>query len=165
MDKNPKRICWETSCFSARFNEEPGRVEVCKAILEAAKKGEIELYTSFITVCEWAKIKGEYASEAEDTIAEFLRNPYIRLVAIDWSISRITRDLVRRYKLNVRDAIHLATAIKLKVDALHTYDADHLIALAGKIPEVNIVICEPAFNFQITMTDNPPQSSQVKREE
>ena len=65
MDKNPKRICWETTCFIARFNEEAGRVEICKAILEAARKGEIELYTSFITVCECAKIKGEYASRGE----------------------------------------------------------------------------------------------------
>ena len=159
MEKNPKKICWETSCFIARFNEELGRVEVCKAILEAAKKGEVELYTSFITVCEWAKIKGEYASEAEDAIAEFLRNPYIRLVVIDWSISRITRDLVRRYKLNVRDAIHLATAIKLKVDVLHTYDSDDLIALNGKIPEVNVVICKPVYNVQATMFENQPQSS------
>jgi len=160
MAKKPKRICWETSCFSATFNEEVGRVEVCKAIIEAAKKGEIELYTSFITVCEWAKIKGQYASEAEDTIAEFLRNPYIRLVAIDWSISRITRDLVRRHNLNVRDAIHLATAIKLKVDILHTYDTDHLIPLNGKIPEVKVVICEPAFDFQTVMDNNLPKSDQ-----
>jgi len=157
MAKKPERICWETSCFSATFNEEAGRVGVCKAIVEAAKKGEIELYTSFITVCEWAKIKGQYASEAEDTIAEFLRNPYIRLVAIDWPISRITRDLVRRYNLNVRDAIHLATAIKLKVDALHTYDTNHLIPLNGKIPEVKVVICEPTFDFQISMSDKPPE--------
>jgi predicted nucleic acid-binding protein len=158
MDNNPKRICWETSCFSARFNEEAGRVEVCKAILEAAKKGDVELYTSFITVCEWAKIKGEYASEAEDTIAEFLRNPYIRLVAIDWSISRITRDLVRRHNLDVRDAIHLATAIRLKVDVLHTYDKDHLIPLNGKIPEVNVVICEPVFIYQTSMRQIPQPS-------
>jgi len=159
MNDNPKRICWETSCFSARFNEELGRVDVCEAIIEAAKKGDIELYTSFITVCEWAKIKNEYASEAEDTIAEFLRNPYIRLVAIDWSISRITRDLVRRYDLDVRNAIHLATAIKLKVDVLHSYDTD-LLNLNGKIPEVKVVICKPAFNFQTVMDSNLSKSDQ-----
>ena len=78
-------------------------------------------------------------------------------MAIDWPISRITRDLVRRYNLNVRDAIHLATAIKLKVDALHTYDTNHLIPLNGKIPEVKVVICEPTFDFQISMSDKPPE--------
>ncbi len=79
-------------------------------------------------------------------------------MAIDWSISRITRDLVRRYDVNVRDAIHLATAIKLKVDVLHTYDSDHLIKLNGHIPEVNVIICEPAFNFQTSMDDNAQSS-------
>ena len=155
---NPKRICWETSCFIARLNEEPERVDVCTAILESAKKGEVTLYTSYMTMCEWAKIKGEYASEAEDKIVEFLRNPYINLVTIDLAVCRITRDLVRRHKLDVRDAVHLATAIKLKVDALHTYD-DDLLALNGKIPDINLVICEPAFNFQSTMDTKPPQPS------
>jgi predicted nucleic acid-binding protein len=159
---NPKRICWETSCFIASFNEEPGRVEVCNAILEATKKGEVELYTSFITVCEWVKIKGEYASEAEDTIAEFLRNPFIHLVVIDWSISRITRSLVRTYKLDVRDAVHLATAIKLKVDALHTYDSDDLLKLNGKIPDVKIKISEPTYDFQTKMDANLSQPEEPK---
>jgi len=151
MNANPRTICWETSCFSARFNEEPGRVEVCKAIIEAAKKHEVTLYTSYLTMCEWAKIKGEYASEAESKIVEFLKNPYIHLVAIDYAISRITRDLVRDYKLGVRDAIHLATAIKLKVDVFHTYDNNDLLKLNGKIPEVKVVICEPTYDFQIPM--------------
>jgi predicted nucleic acid-binding protein len=153
METNPKLICWETSCFIARFNSEPGRIEVCNAIIEAAKRNEITLYTSYITMCEWAKIKGEYASEAEDQIVEFLRNPYIHLVVIDLAVSRITRDLVRRYKLDVRDAIHLATAIKMKVDVLHTYDGDDLLALNGKIPDIKLVISEPAFNYQTVMDD------------
>lgn len=148
MANNHKRICWDTSCFIARFNEEPGRVNVCKAILEAAKKGEITLYTSFITMCELVRIRGEYASEAEGQIVEFLRNPWIHLVTIDFDVSRITRDLVRRHKLKVRDAIHLATSIKLKVDALHTYDSDDLLALNGKIPDINLDICEPVFTYQ-----------------
>ena len=160
MATNHKRICWETSCFIARFNEEPARVDVCKAILEAAKKGELTLYTSYITMCEWVKIKGEYASEAEDKIVDFLMNPYINLVTIDFAVSRITRDLVRRYKLNVRDAVHLATAIKLKVDALHTYDSDDLLVLNGKIPDVNVVICEPAFDFQFPLDINPTEPKQ-----
>jgi predicted nucleic acid-binding protein len=154
IEKNPKTICWETSCFSAIFNKESGRTEVCKAIIEAAKKEEVTLYTSYLTMCEWAKIRGEYASEAEDKIVEFLKNPYIHLVAIDLTVSRITRDLVRNYKLNVRDAIHLATAIKNKVEVFHTYDNDDLIKLNGKIADVNIVICQPAFIVQADLFEN-----------
>jgi predicted nucleic acid-binding protein len=155
MANNPKRICWETSCFVARFNEEPARIGVCNAILEAAKKGELTLYTSYMTMCELVKVKGEYASEAEDKIVEFLRNPWINLVAIDFAVSRITRDLVRRYRLDVRDAIHLATAIKLKVEVLHTYDSDDLIALNGKIPDINLDISKPVFTYQAEL---PPHA-------
>ena len=122
--------------------------------MQFTKKGDVELYTSFITVCEWAKIRNQYASEAEDIITSFLRNPYIHLVAIDWSISRVTRDLVRRYNLDVRDAVYLATAIKLEVDALHTYDNNDLIKLNGKIPDVKLTICEPVFNFQTSLDEN-----------
>jgi predicted nucleic acid-binding protein len=78
-------------------------------------------------------------------------------VAIDFAISRITRDLVRDYRLSVRDAIHLATAIKLKVDAFHTYDNDDLLKLNGKIPEVKVVICEPTYDFQISIPNNSPK--------
>jgi predicted nucleic acid-binding protein len=123
-------------------------------IIEAAKREEVTLYTSYITMCEWAKIKGEYASEAEDQIVEFLRNPYIHLVVIDFAVSRITRDLVRRYKLNVRDAIHLATAIKLKVDVLHSYDSDDLLSLNGQIPDIKLAITKPEFIFQPTLENS-----------
>jgi len=148
MGANPNTVCWDTSCFVAKFNGEIGRIDVCNAILEAAKRNEVKLFTSYITMCELVKIKGEYPSEAEDQIVDFLRSPHINLVAIDFSISRITRDLVRRYGLNVRDAIHLATAIKLKVDVLHTYDGDDLLILNGKIPDVKLEIKEPSFSFQ-----------------
>ena len=151
MSENPRTICWETSCFIARFNEEHSRVDICKAIIEAAKRGEVTLYTSYLTMCEWAKIKGEYATEADDTITKFLKNPYIHLVAIDLAVSRITRNLVRDYRLDVRDAIHSATAIRKKVDVFHTYDNDDLIKLNGRIPEVDIIISEPTFDFQTEM--------------
>lgn len=152
MRNNPKTICWDTNCFIAKFNEERDRIDVCNAILEAAKTGEVTLYTSFLTMCELVKIKGEYASEAEDKIVEFLRNPYIHLVAIDFAVSRITRSLVRQYKLGVKDAIHLATAISLKVDVLHTYDSDERLKLNGIIPEIKATICKPTFSFQTTTT-------------
>jgi predicted nucleic acid-binding protein len=153
MSINPKTVYWDTSCFIARFNGEPDRIEVCNAIIEAAKREELKLYTSYLTMCEWAKIKGEYASEAEDQIVKFLQNPYITLVAIDLPVSRVTRDLIRHYSLRLPDAIHLATAIKLKVDVFHTYDLGDLIKLNGKIPEVKVQISKPTFVFQASLPD------------
>ena len=45
MADEPK-IYWESSPFCATINGETGRSHICFAILEAARKSEIELYTS-----------------------------------------------------------------------------------------------------------------------
>ena len=153
---NPKIICWETNCFLALFNKEPGRVEICNAIIEAAKRGEIKLYTSFLTICECAKIKDEYASEAEIIITGFFKHKYIIPVAIDDKVSRITRSLVREHHIDVKDAIHLATAISIKADVLQTWDGDDLLNLNGKIPNVKTQILKPTIEFQPTL-DQPLQ--------
>lgn len=153
MTNKIKAICWETNCFLALFNKEQGRVDICNAIIESAKKGEIKLYTSYLTICECAKIKDEYASEAEEIIAKFFKHKYIIPVAISYKVSRITRNLVREHKLEVKDAIHLATAISIKADELQTWDGDDLLKLNGKIPNIKLEIVEPAVEFQTTFPE------------
>lgn len=150
---NPKIICWDTNCFLALFNKEQDRVDICNAIVEDAKKGKIKLYTSFLTICECVKIKDEYASEAEIIIADFFKHRYIIPVAIDDKVSRITRSLVREQKLDVKDAIHLATAISIKADVLQTWDGDDLLKLNGKIPNIKTQIAKPILEFQITLQE------------
>lgn len=155
---NPKVVCWESNCFCAWFNKEAGRYDVCNAIIEDAKKRQVRLYTSYITLVEVVKIRNEYPSEAEDAITEFFRNPYITLVAVDWAVTRISRDLIRRFKhLQGADAIHLATAIRIKADVLHTYDHDDLLKLDGQIPGYSLRIKEPTYTFQTKMPDSQSQ--------
>lgn len=69
-------------------------------------------------------------------------------VALDWFVARIARDRVGRYDLKPRDAIHLATAIHMKVDEFHTYD-DGLLKLDGKMPGISLRIKRPDINYQI----------------
>jgi predicted nucleic acid-binding protein len=147
---NPKTICWDTNCFCAWFNKEANRYDICAAIIEAAQNNEVKLYTSFLALAEIAKIPNEYPSEAEDTIAEFFKSrQYITLVSVDWSVTRIARDLRRRFEgLDGRDAVHLATAIRVKADVLHTYDKNDLLKLNGKIPGYSLSIIEPIYDFQ-----------------
>ena len=163
MTNKPKIICWETNCFLALFNKEQGRVDICNAIIDAAKKGEVELYTSLMSYCECAKIRDEYASEAEEIITSFFKHKYIIPVAIDIKVSRITRSLVRDYNMDVRDAIHLATAISIKADELQTWDGDDLLKLNGKIPNIKLKIVEPSLEFQIALPENPNISGSDKQ--
>lgn len=148
VDKQPQNLCWDSSCFCAWFSEEPGRHEICGAIIDAASKGQVKLYTSFLTLAEVVKIPGLYPTEAEDKIAEFFRNPYVVKVAVDWFVTRIARDLRRKFKLDGRDSIHLATAIHVKADVLHTYDGQDLLKLDSQIPGISLRITEPAFQYQ-----------------
>lgn len=147
-DKQPQNLCWDSSCFCAWFSEEAGRWEICDAIIDAARKGQIKLYTSFLTLAEVVKVPGMYPSEEEDRIVEFFRNPYVVKVTVDWFVTRIARDLQRRFNLDGRDAIHLATAIHIKADVLHTYDGQDLLKLDNKMPGISLHITEPVFQYQ-----------------
>jgi len=152
---NPKVVCWDATCFCAWFNKEKNRYNVCNAIIVAAKKGEIKLYTSVLTLVETVKIPNEYPTEAEDAISEFFRNPYLTLVALDFAVARIARDLIRRFKgLDGRDAIHLASAIRIKAEVLHSYDHDDLLKLNSKIPGYSLSIKEPTYNFQTILPES-----------
>jgi len=156
MDQtNPKIICWDANCFIAWFNEEQGRYDVCSAIIEAAQRGETRLFTSYLTLAEVCQIPNTYPSEAEDSIADFFKSrPYIIEVAVDWFVCRIARDLMSRFKLDCRDAIHLATAIHTKADIFHTYDHDNLLKLNGKIPGYSLTIAEPVYNYQTKLDES-----------
>ena len=150
----PKIICWDTSCFCAWFNAEQGRYDVCNAIIEAAQKGEVKLMASYLTLAEVVKIPNQYPSEAEDAIAEFFKSrQYITKVAVDWFVCRIARDLMTRFKLDCRDAIHLATAIHRKADTLQTYDHNDLLKLNGHIPGYSLSITEPFFDYQTKLSE------------
>lgn len=60
----------------------------------------------------------------------------------------LARRLMRRHPecKKPTDAVHLATAILVNVDEMHTYDASDLLGLSGKIARqdgVMLTICTP----------------------
>jgi predicted nucleic acid-binding protein len=52
-----RNVYWDAAVFHALFGEEVGRVDVCKRIQAKAERGEIIIYTSFLTwvECIWLK--------------------------------------------------------------------------------------------------------------
>lgn len=79
---------------------------------------------------------------AERRISQFFRNRWIRKHVLDWFVAEEARKLQRQFPhLDGRDAIHLATAVYLRVDRLDTFDKDDLIRCNGRIP--GLVIQEP----------------------
>ncbi|MDW8061880.1 MAG: PIN domain-containing protein [Nitrososphaerota archaeon] len=53
-----------------------------------------------------------------------LRYPNLRFLGISKTTILKAQDLMEKYKLNPRDAIHAATAIENKIDTMVSYDRD-----------------------------------------
>ena len=140
MATDKPKVYWESSPFCAIFNDEQGRSHICHAVLLSAKSGDIDLFTSTLTLVEVFKVPSTPEEEAaERTIQDFFRNRYIRKHTLDWYVAAEARKLQRQFPhLDGRDAIHLATAIYLDADYLHTYDAKDLIKCNGQVPNLTI---------------------------
>jgi len=107
-----------------------------------ARQGDLELYTSALTLIEVFKVPMTPSEEAaEREIARYFSNRWIRKQNLDWYVAVEVRNVERRFPhLDGRDAIHLGTAVYLGVEHLHTYDGD-LLQCDGQVS--NLKIAEP----------------------
>ena len=145
-------IYWDSCVFLSYINAESERIDILDAVFEDIMKsnGEKKIVTSIISKVEVA------ASSIESTSRTILADVEGRIDAL-WSddsvveiiefhdgIALQARDLMRRalaqgWSLKPPDAIHLASALWLSVDEIHTYD-DKWPRYA---PLVGRKICEP----------------------
>jgi len=143
-------VYWDACTFLSWFNdiEEPENAKKCLGTIEAAKKEEVIIVTSAITLTEVIKLKGKkyLFQEHEKTIKDFFENEFIIIVGVDRRIAEYARDLIWKYPhLNPKDSIHLSTALKNKISVLNSFDSDFL-KLNGLIE--NIEITEPNKTYQ-----------------
>ncbi len=152
-NKGQPRICWDSNCFLSWLQENPDRQGECGAVLQAAREGQVALYTSALTLAETVYVTKSLSSEENSRkIVAFFRNKYIRVVNVDWAIGTKARELQHQLPgLGPRDAIHLATAVQMRADALHTYDDTHLTKQSGKVPGVSLRICHPDLAYQLSL--------------
>jgi predicted nucleic acid-binding protein len=160
----PKRVYWDSCTFLGLINQELGKSNACTAVWEAAAKGDVSIYTSFFTFAEVFKTKcdspAKPLSEDEDKrIEQLLRQKWIRPVVVDERIGIASRRLMRSHPecKKPSDGVHLATALALSVDEMHTYDSSDLLRLDGKINCANgkpLKICRPQ------VTPEPPEQQQ-----
>lgn len=71
----------------------------------------------------------------------FERPSYVWINTVP-AIHDLAGDLRQALKLRTSDAIHLASAMRIRADALHTFD-DGLLKLDGKAAVNNLRICKP----------------------
>lgn len=128
------------------------RLSHIRPLLEDAEKNLLEIVTSALTIVEVAYAPYEKAATVldqgiEDAIAALwaIGSP-VRVVEVDAVTAVKGRQLVRegigtRRAIKPNDAVHLATAMRLGVDALHTYNLKDFQRWANP---TGIVVSHPA---------------------
>lgn len=139
--KNKPKLYFDTNCFidliknklDIRLSEDDqaGRLEqvlYCRSILIASKKGDIEVYTSTITLAECVSAgEGQPATDkARKLITTMLTSGLsgIRLTQCSYYVAYMARDLLWNSKINIKpmDRLHLASAIEANCDEYITVD-------------------------------------------
>ncbi len=126
----------------------PDRLPDIDALLDEARDGDIEIVTSSISITEVSYGAMEQTQSVLDwTVEEEIDRLWIppspvQVVEFYRSIAYGAKRLVRQgvaesRKLKPMDAIHLSTALQLRVQELNTYDGD-LLRWNAHIPDLLI---------------------------
>ncbi len=138
------RRYWDSNAFLGFLNNEKEKAAACESVLNAAEEGKIDIVTSALTMTEVIKKKGEkpIPKESERKIRDFFEHSWIIVREVDRFVAEHARDLIWAHGLSSPDAIHLATALGLKLSVMDTFDGD-LIKLSGKLGNPRLVIGHP----------------------
>lgn len=140
-----KPLHYLDSCvFSGFLNgeAEPDNFTECESVIRAAEQGIIRAYTSVLTLGEVVYIKpapGRDPLPVEDQekiISQLLSSTWLERASFEPDMAEINRYLLRQYgggkkALKPYDSVHLATAIRMKVDYFDTIDGE----LIKRLPE------------------------------
>jgi predicted nucleic acid-binding protein len=140
-----ERVYWDSCVWIGLLNEEPDKMDSAKWVIERAERGEVEIWTSTITLAEVYKVRqgGEADSEADKKLDDFLSQPYIVHVQVDQDVALEARHLLRAKLPGLKkpyDAVHLASAIWHNIETFHTFDRDDLLPLSGHVKCVRTAI-------------------------
>jgi len=140
---------WDANCFLGWLKAEPDKVRLCEGVVQAAEAGKVKIVTSALTLTEviWLKGHPKLPREREDAIRDFFQQEYIQLVNVDRGTAEQARELVWAHNVKPKDAIHVATAIRRKVEVLDTFDGA-LLELNGQLGTPALRIIEPDVESQ-----------------
>jgi predicted nucleic acid-binding protein len=152
----PRRIYWDACVWIALIQQEQirdangklveDRYGMCRNVINAAVRGQIEIATSTLSFAEVCKNR-DVMDKAEDKIAAFFEVDYVLAINLDRAVGERARGLMMGDfpKLKPPDACHLASASVANAEEMHTFD-DKLLALDGKIDKLDgtkLKICHP----------------------
>ncbi len=143
---------WDSTCFLCWLKDEPEK-DVCRGVIEAAKRGDVLIVTSALTLAEVIKLKHgtPIRREHADRVKEFFeRYDLIEVRQVDRRTAEEARQLVWDYGIDPKDAIHVATALKYHIYIFDTFDK-LLIKQDGKMGSPPMRIGKPDIEHQQEM--------------
>jgi predicted nucleic acid-binding protein len=135
MPTEPKKIYWDSCCYISLIEQTPGRIDVLKEIHEQAVRGEIIFVASALVIAEVVKLSGSAEPEIEQAkkIKAYFENPFISVRTVDRIIAEEASQICRDHPaIKPYDAVHIATALKLRCLSFHTYDGDPSLPTKSK---------------------------------
>jgi predicted nucleic acid-binding protein len=134
-------LYWDACIFLSAINANKDRLPVITSLLDDCDAGNLKIFTSYLSITEVAFAESEKKDAVlddaiEDKINKLWQPPSpINLIEVDpfiiWDAKALMRQAIKRgWGLKPADAIHLATAQRVKVDYFHTYDTDKLAKYA-----------------------------------
>lgn len=158
MKKDRRRIYWDSCVFIHAIQQTQEFQTVLEAILDEARAGSLVIVTSALTLAE---VRGAGSETDEATIDDMFRQDYIVVRVLDPPLASRARRLGRDHGIKPADAIHVATAIDLGAEVMHTMDGKTKtrgpIAKSGEFAEAGLRIREPNWPVQTKLElDEPP---------
>jgi predicted nucleic acid-binding protein len=153
---NPLRLYWDACAWIAYIAKETSvslkdggtenRFLMCQNILNGARDGKYEIVTSCFTLAEVCKNPNVRDSPV-DNLPAFFEHSYILAVPVDLAIGRHAQNMQSSglVALKPPDAIHLASAMRARVDQINTFDKG-ILKLHERLPDRDgkpIHICKP----------------------
>ena len=144
-----EKFYWDSNCFLGHLNDEEGKAERCAGVLERSERGEVLMVTSALTLAEvlWLRGKPRLPVEQAEVVKRFFLRSYIRVHNLSRKIAEAAQSYVWEHDIKAKDAIHVATAIHIGVDALETFDKK-LIGKSGSIGTPLLLIRQPEESAQ-----------------
>ena len=149
----PTKYYWDACVILEFLNQSPDRAPDVNGLLDAADKGEIQIFTSTLSIAEVAfaaedRSAGVLSKETEDKIDKLwaMGSP-IQLVEFHRGIAEQARDISRLAMarsiggLKSVDKMHLATAVRIEADEVHTYEVEPNRIKWATVS--GLTVCEP----------------------
>ncbi|MXO72253.1 PIN domain-containing protein [Alteraurantiacibacter buctensis] len=138
-------VYWDSVCFLGWLQDELDKVDSCREVLDECEAGRLMIVTSALTLAEVLAMRGKPRVPTTDLgkVEAFFKRSYIDVHSVTRKTAEDARQLVWHHNVAPKDAIHMATALRLGMDELHTFDGP-LIDQSGLHGTPTLIIRKPS---------------------